>query len=529
MTKAIKFVLRLLLRLLYRVEVSGMTHYRESGRRVLIIANHSSLLDGILLYAWLPETPTFAINTQIASRPLFKPFLRFVDLFMMDPTNPLSVKSLIRFIREDRKAVVFPEGRLTVTGIPMKVYEGPGMVADKAAATILPIAIDGAQFSPFSYMHGRGRIVWFPKISLTVLPPERLNIDRAVQGHARRKAAGQAMHRLMLRIFYATYDYRSSVFAAVVRAARQHGMGRIILEDINREPIRYRQLIMRVLILAHALRGHGAAGDRVGLLLPNAAVTPIVFLALHYLGRVPAMLNYTAGPQSVLRACETGRVRLVYTSRKFVAAGQLEELIAALQPGLQVVFLEDLRATISALDKLRGWFKGLRPEWHYRQDCERRDPDGESVLLFTSGSEGHPKGVLLSHANLLSNYAQVRCLIDYRSSDLMFSCLPLFHSFGLNGGLLMPMLGGSRVFLYPTPLHYRIIPELIYELGATILFGTSTFFKGYAHHAHPFDFQSLRYAVAGAERLRDDTQRTWMEKFGIRILQGYGVTEASPV
>lgn len=529
MTKTVKFLLRLILRLLYRVRVTGMEHYRTAGERVLIIANHSSLLDGILLYAWLPETPTFAINTQIASRPLFRPFLRFVDLFLMDPTSPLSLKSMIRFIREDRKAVVFPEGRITVTGIPMKVYEGPGMVADRAGAAILPIAIGGAQYSPFSYLRGQARIVWFPKIVLTVLPPERIEIDPAVQGHARRKAAGLAMHRLMTRIFYASYDYRSTVFSALIDAARRFGMGQAILEDINREPITYRQLFTRVLILAEAIKGHTSPGERVGVLLPNVVATPVVFLALQFLGRVPAMLNYTAGPQSILRACEAGDVKLVYTSQKFVAAAKLDNLVSELAAALRVVILEDLRSTITPLDKLLGWLRSHFPERQYRRYCKRRDPDGESVLLFTSGSEGSPKGVLLSHANLLSNFAQVRCHIDYRRTDLMFCCLPLFHSFGLNGAMLMPMLGGTRVFLYPTPLHYRIIPELVYELGATILFGTSTFFKGYAHHAHPFDFFSLRYTVAGAEKLQDETQRMWMEKFGIRILQGYGVTEASPV
>ncbi|MCG8324617.1 MAG: AMP-binding protein, partial [Thiotrichales bacterium] len=147
----------------------------------------------------------------------------------------------------------------------------------------------------------------------------------------------------------------------------------------------------------------------------------------------------------------------------------------------------------------------------------------------TSGSEGVPKGVVLTHSNLLSNYAQVRCHIDFRITDIVFSCLPTFHSFGLNAGMLMPLLAGSRIFFYPTPLHYRVIPEMVYELGATIVFGTNTFFKGYARYAHPFDFASVRYVVAGAEKLHRDTLLLWMEDFGIRIYQGYGVTETSPV
>jgi acyl-[acyl-carrier-protein]-phospholipid O-acyltransferase/long-chain-fatty-acid--[acyl-carrier-protein] ligase len=524
-----KLLLRCLLRLLYRVEVRGMEHYAMAGPRVLIIANHSSLLDGVLLYAWLPETPTFAINTQIASRRLFRPFLGFVDLFSMDPTSPLSVKSMIRFIQQDRKAVVFPEGRITVTGIPMKVYEGPGLVADKAEASILPIAIGGAQRSPFSYMKGRMRISWFPKITMNVLPPRNLRLPSTLHGHLRRKAAGREMQKLLLDMYYCTWDFRRALFPALLDAAAQHGWQFPVLEDVNRQPLTYRQLVTRAMVLAEVIADHGSRRDRAGVMLPNVLATPVLFLALHVLGRVPAMLNFTAGPQAILAACRTGRVAIVYTSRKFIESARLEAVIAELEAELRIIYLEDLRAGVKLPHKLRGLLRARMPGATFRSRNPDSAPDDPAVILFTSGSEGSPKGVVLSHANLLSNYAQVRCLIDFRSGDLLFSCLPLFHSFGLNGCLLMPLLGGSRIFLYPTPLHYRIIPELIYELGATILFGASTFLKGYAHHAHEFDFRSLRYVVAGAEKLAEDTQSMWMERFGIRILQGYGVTEASPV
>jgi acyl-[acyl-carrier-protein]-phospholipid O-acyltransferase/long-chain-fatty-acid--[acyl-carrier-protein] ligase len=529
MNRILKLLLRGLLRLLYRVEVSGLEHYARTGPRCLIIANHTSLLDGVLLYAWLPETPTFAINTQIASRPLFRPFLKLVELFKLDPTSPLSVKSMIRFIQQDRKAVIFPEGRITVTGIPMKVYEGPGLVADKADATILPIAIDGAQYTPFAYLRGRARITWFPKIRMIVLPPQKFDLDPALHGHVRRKAAGREMQKLLQKMFFLTYDYRKSVFGALLEAARRHGIDRPVIEDVNREPQSYRQLFTRVFILARLIERETAPAEHVGVLLPNVVATPVVLLALQFAGRVPAMLNFTAGAQAIIRACETGRIGLLYTSRKFVENARLEDVIEELATRLRIVYLEDLRGRVSVLARLRGWLQSRLPERHHRAAAAPAEPDSPAVILFTSGSEGIPKGVVLSHANLLSNFAQVRCHIDFRPTDLLFSCLPLFHSFGLNGGLVMPLLGGSRTFLYPTPLHYRIIPELIYETGATILFGTSTFFKGYARHAHQYDFSTLRYVVAGAEKLREDTQREWMEKFGIRILQGYGVTEASPV
>jgi len=232
MNRLIKFLLRCLLKLLYRVEVKGLKHFQEAGERVLIIANHTSLLDGVLLYAWLPETPTFAINTDIASRKSFRFYLRFVDLFTMDPINPLSVKSMIKFLKEDRKAVIFPEGRITITGSLMKIYEGPGLVADKADATILPIAIDGAQFSPFSYRKGLGRVIWFPHIKITVLSPEKITVNQNIHGHQRRKVVAMQLQDLMFKLSYSAFNYRTSIFDALITAANRYGIPSV--PDVNR-------------------------------------------------------------------------------------------------------------------------------------------------------------------------------------------------------------------------------------------------------------------------------------------------------
>ncbi len=529
MTGLAKLLLRCLLRLLYRVEVSGMENYHETGERALIVANHTSLLDGILLYAWLPDTPTFAINTQVAAQGSFKPFLKFVDLFEMDPSSPLSIKSMIKFIKGNRKAVIFPEGRITVTGALMKVYEGPALVADKAEAMILPIAIDGCQFSPFSYMKGKLNVVTFPQITMRVLPPQSINVSPEIQGHARRKAAAAQLQRIMYGIIYASYDHRQTVFSAILEAARKHGHGKVVLEDINRDPLNYRQILTRVFVLAGVIEKNTEPGEHVGLLLPNVNGAVITYLSMQFLNRVPAVLNYSAGTQVLLSACETAAISTVYSSRKFIENAGLEQTISALEEKIDVIYLEDLRSEISLFSKLISLFRSYYPEAYYRRRCRGVTPDAPCTILFTSGSEGTPKGVVLSHANLLSNYAQGKCYIDLSPTDLMFSCLPLFHSFGLNVGCLMPLLAGSKIFLYLTPLHYRVIPELVYELGATIFFAANTFLQGYARHAHPYDFMSVRYVFAGAEKLRDDTQKLWNEKFGIRILQGYGVTEASPV
>lgn len=514
---------------LYKVEVHGVEHFHQAGPRVLIVANHTSFLDALLLAVFLPERLTFAIDTQQAKRWYGRMSSLLVDLFPVNPLSPLSTKSLIKLLRDDHKAVIFPEGRITVTGSLMKIYQGTGLIADKSEANVLPVRIDGAQYTPFSRLRGQVRIRWLPKITLTVLPPRRISVPPEITGRARRDRAGRMLTDIMTELIFATSYRPRTLFQALLDARRIHGGSHVIVEDVERKPRTYNQLLQMCYALGRRMTRDTASGDAVGLLLPSAIVTVAAFFGLQLFRRIPAMLNFTLGPQAVESAVTTARIRTVYTSRRFVEHAKLEPLIAALQRHVTVRYLEDLRDGLSLAEKVQAFLATPLLQTIYRRTPPAQDSNSAGVILFTSGSEGMPKGVVLSHDNLLANLNQMAARVDFSAQDVILNTLPLFHSFGLTAGTILPLLSGMRTFFYPNPLHYRIVPEIAYDINATLLFGTNTFLAGYAKHAHPYDFYSIRYVFAGAEKLKDEVRHVWEEKFGVRIFEGYGATETSPV
>ena len=516
-----------ILRLLYRVEVRGMEHYHAAGRRVLILPNHVSLLDPALVALFLPQPPIFAINLFVARLWTWvRPFLLLIRTWPIDPTNPFALKGLIAEMKKDGHCVFFPEGRISTTGGLMKIYDGAAMLADKTDAVLLPLRIDGPQFSRASYLRGKYPLRWFPKVTLTFLPPRKLDIPKEIGGRKRRELVQLRLHDLMRDSAFEAADHRRTLFRAILDARRLYGRRREIAVDIQRRPATYDKLIAASLALEERLEGLTQRGECVGLMLPGSIGTVAAFLGLLHAGRVPAMLNYTAGARNILSCCQAARIGTVVTSRSFVAAGKFENLVAALEEkGLRVLWLEDIAAAIGVFSKVKAFFRTR----FTRPGGEDGDPDAPALVLFTSGSEGTPKGVVLSHANILANRNQLLASIDFCPEDVVMNSMPMFHVFGFVVGTLMPLLTGIKTFYYPNPLHYRLIPLVIYDIDATILFGTDTFLYGYARSAHPYDFYKVRYAFAGAEKLRERTRQLWGEKFGIRVIEGYGTTETSIV
>lgn len=525
----IQSIIRTLLRTFYRVEIVGLENYRKAGKNAVVIANHTSYLDALLLGAFLPDQLTYAVNTHVAEKWWVRPAFTFFDLLPVDPTNPMSTKTMIKAVQSGKRVVIFPEGRLTMTGALMKVYEGPGTISYLTDAPLLPIRIDGADRSPFSRLRGLIKRRLFPKITLNIQEPVKFEVPEGLSARDRRNYIGRELYDVMSNVIFKTSDSDRPLFHALIDAKKVHGGANIVLEDVERAPINYKKLILGSFVLGRKIAQITKRGERVGVMLPNTVGAAVTFFALLCYGRVPAMLNFSTGSGNMIAALKAAEIKNILTAKRFIDLGDLHDTADALSEHATLHYLEDVRETIGLGDKVFGLFAALMPNLMHNLVAGKPKSDDEAVILFTSGSEGTPKGVVLTHKNIQSNRYQLSARVDFTPSDRVFNALPIFHSFGLTGGFLLPILSGLKIFLYPSPLHYRIVPELVYDSNATIMFGTDTFLSGYAKFAHPYDFYAMRYVFAGAEKLKPETRSLWAERFGVRVLEGYGATETSPV
>src|SRR5262245_45794548 len=441
---ALSDALSILYRTLFRMEVKGLDNLNNAGPNLIVALNHVSFLDAGLALSLHNRKSVFAIDVGIAKRWWVRPFVKLTNAMALDPMKPMAIRSLIEAVKAGNTLIIFPEGRITVTGSLMKVYDGAAMIADKSNAEIVPVRIEGLEQTPFSRLSkSQVRRRWFPKVKVTILEPVKLTVDPELKGRKRRLAAGAALYGIMSNLVFRTTSTDRTVVEAVIEAAALHGRSRVAIEDPLSGALSYKRLLAGAAILGAKLMPMAAEGRALGVMLPNANVAVATVLALMTAGRVPAMINFTAGAANILAACKAAQIDAIISSRAFIEKGRLANLVAVIEKEVKIVYLEDIRDGITVGDKIRGLLNANKP-------LVPRKPDDWAAILFTSGTEGVPKGVVLSHRNMLANAAQAAARIDFTREDNVFNALPVFHSFGLIVGVILPLVFGVRIYLYPS-------------------------------------------------------------------------------
>ena len=536
MLAAVKLLLRCLIRLWFRFRTEN-TKILDTPGPVLLLPNHVSWFDWAFLAVTLGDDWKFVTSATTANASwIHTKIMVNRRTFPVDTTSPYAVKKMAEYLAKGGRLVLFPEGRITVTGSMMKLYDGTGFLLHKTGAKVITCYLRNAVRGPF--VRHLGWTQWFPQVTAyfsdPIQPPKLTGISNTLARQKQTNWLRDQMIRQQFDIEMAVGPTHVLRAIAETAAILPH---KVAIEDVSGTELTFRKLMVGTDVLADQwrLRGLGAAGTRVGVLLPNVNGMPVTVLSLWAAGYVPAILNFSTGAPVMLQCVELAGLKHIITSHQFLEKAKLDlKLLGA--AGIQFVHLEEVRTGITGGAKFRSWFRHTFGLWARGVPIAVTVPQAQAsvghepaVILFTSGSEGLPKGVELSHRNLLANIRQITLHEDISDDERFFNALPLFHSFGLTACTLFPLVRGLYTFLYPSPLHYRVVPAAVYDRNCTVMVGTNTFLNGYARKAHPYDFRSVKFLVAGAEKVQAATAETWARKFGIRLLEGYGATECAPV
>ncbi len=524
----VRFCLRSVFNL-FKVKCSIEFDEKKTPKKGVYVSNHVSYLDPILLFAFLPGNPVFALNGHLYRNRLIRFLMRTADVMPFNPIEPGDIKELIAKVDSGRLCVIFAEGRVTESGGLMKIYEAPGLVADKSKAPLIPVWIEGPQYGYFSKTKGKLPHRPLPKVRVIVGKPRSFRLKDELR-RQRDHISNEVYMILREMSFEVRYNPNISLFAQLMKTAKVHAKKGLFrrpkfVEDVQRKQQSYRDIIIKSFVIGKYFKRRTEPEEHVGMLLPNSVAALCSFFGLSAYGRIPVMLNFSVGAQNMISMCKTAQVRIVITSLMFVKTAKMEDAVKMIEEaGVKVFYLEKMAKEIGLWDKVNAYLR-----YKIKRVPIKKGGNRKAVILFTSGSEGAPKAVVLSHANIISNIKQMSAIETINVTDTVFNALPMFHSFGLVVGTLFPLFEGAKLFLYPSPLHYRVVAEIVYETGASIMFGTDTFFRGYGRIAHPFDFHNIRFMFGGAEAVKPDTRNIWMERLGIRVLEAYGSTECSPV
>lgn len=496
------------------VEFKGFENVYIS-QPTIFICNHISPEDFSLLEESLPNHIHIFIhesemkqNSHALKKRMYSTFRIFDEKIIQEMQTILSNNVPI---------FLFPEGKVSSSDMIMPIPKELAPIFRYPNLLLYPMHINGAPYiksCPFRQeaLKTTSHISVTLGLPFSMMHDIRLASDSSIVHHIY-----QALHHQKYESLAKENVNLYNELVATVKNSENPSAE--IKDEFN--SLSYKKFLISVNVLGTRFEKLFEEEDRVGTLLPTSLGYALTLFSLFKAGKTPALLNFTMGSQTILDCCETSNVSSILTSKEFVRKANLEELIQTLSKRYRICYLEDIKAQLTSSEKLIGLADSKR--------YKRIKYHNSEIILFTSGSENKPKGVILTHDNIYNNIQQLVSTLHLKPTDKFMNVLPMFHSFGMTVGCILPILFGVPVFLYPSPISYKTIPQVLYEENSTLLFGTSTFFQHYGNFAEKHYFQNLRYVIAGAEKLKEDVKQTWANKFGIRIIEGYGVTEASPV
>jgi acyl-[acyl-carrier-protein]-phospholipid O-acyltransferase / long-chain-fatty-acid--[acyl-carrier-protein] ligase len=517
-----RFLFVLITRICYRLRIIGAENVPLEGP-ALLVCNHVSYVDALLLVATQQRRIRFLMEREIYETRLLKPLFKLMGLIPISfRDSPKKVILSFRVARaaldEGRLVCIFAEGALTRSGVLRSFKSGFEHIVKNSNYPIVPIYLGGAWGSIFSYYHGK--VFWRRPLSFPY--PVTILFGKPLPATATSADVRQAVLELSCDYFADRKASRRPLSEHFIQTARE-GWHRNAISDSSGAKLTFGETLSGALAFAEELAKRTEGQDRVGLLLPPSVDGALANLAVTLLGKVPVNLNYTASAASFESAIHQCGIRCVIASRAFA------EKFRSLPLPEGTVYIEEIRMKLSPAAKRNAWWKARFVPRRILGRLSEFNPDRVATVIFSSGSTGEPKGVMLSHHNLLSNIESLRMVFQPSPDDCVCGVLPFFHSFGFTGALWFPMLSGFSATYHFNPLDGTKIAELVRTRRATLLFATPTFLMAYIRRANPEDFASLRQIIVGAEKLKERIANAFEEKFHIRPLEGYGATELAPV
>ena len=523
----IRFTLALLPRLLYRVTVIGRDAVpREGG--ALLVPNHVSFIDGLLLMVSLDRPIRFVMDARYASHPLARPIARALGAIPIASGGGPRV--ILRALHDAGKALdagelvcIFPEGQITRTGTLLPFRRGFERIVGGRSIPIIPVHLDRIWGSIFSFVSGRFLTKWPSRIPF----PITISFGTPLPSDVPVSEVRRAVQELGEAAWHLRKQDRIPLHWAAIRSMRRHPF-RLAMADATRPHVRCWEALTGTVVLARLLRPHWQGQQTVGIMLPPSVAGALVNIAATTAGHTTVNLNYTVGRSGLESAVQQASLKTVVTSRVFVERAKLD-----LPSNVTILWLDDLAKSIGTPQRLIAMTLGLfAPLRILERLCGATSPTtmGDIVtIIFSSGSTGEPKGVMLSHFSIDSNIEAALQVFHLDARDRLLGILPFFHSFGYLLVLWLSTINGNAVAYHPSPLDVAGVGDLTLRYRLTVFVATPTFLQLYLRRCTPEQFGSLRVVLTGAEKLTDRLAQAFEDRFGIRPLEGYGTTECAPV